>query len=104
MKAQELVQLLSSFVFPSSHCSVTSFTPLPHMGITHVFLQESVSTIFPSSHCSPASTTPFEQIGCVTPEQTVLHLFGWPFNEASSHCSVPSLTPLPQTGGGLKYS
>src|SRR5262249_32026518 len=60
------------FVFPSSHCSLPSTNPSPHIvdvhGLPgswqawpgsswHAELQPSVLFVFPSSHCSPPSTT-----------------------------------------------
>jgi hypothetical protein len=51
-------------MFPSSHSSPTSMTPLPHTLVTsflHSDEHPSPSRLFPSSHSSPTSMTPLPQ-------------------------------------------
>ncbi len=94
---QSALQPSPERVFPSSHTSAPSVTPLPHISTKQLGPQPSPATVFPSSHSSPVarSTTLSPQEGGV---QSVRQASGTTsaFAGPSSQSSLASVTPSPQ--------
>jgi hypothetical protein len=78
-------------VFPSSHCSPQSRTPLPHASTVHVAEHPSHEDVFPSSQASH-SVMPLPQLSTVQVAEQPSHVAVLP----SSHCSPADVIRLPQ--------
>ena len=96
---QKFVQASLLLLFPSSHCSPASTTPLPQSGgisNQQFSSQPSPPAVFPSSHCStPVHRKPSPHRAEVQSVTQASLLSSLP----SSHSSPISRTALPHSGG-----